>query len=106
MILNGILAVFLFGMVGPLLLELVKLIAWRDPAKVSDYYRRPSYWVATAAVFLVGGAVAVLNGIDHVPVMRAVQLGIAAPGIIAGYATASPSRQTGFMASAKLLSWA
>jgi hypothetical protein len=106
MILNGMWAVFGSGMLGPVLMELVKVGAWQDPAKVSDHYRRPTYWIATAALFLVGGIVAVLNGTDHVPIMRAVQLGIAAPGIIVGFLTATPSRKAGFLGSSKLLSWA
>jgi hypothetical protein len=106
MVLNGFWEVFGFGMLGPLLMELVKIGAWQDPAKVADYYRRPTYWIATAALFIVGGAVAALNGIDEVPIMRAVQLGISAPALIAGFATAVPQRRSGYLASAKLLSWA
>ena len=106
MILNGIWAVFACGMLGPLLMELVKIGAWQDAAKVSDRYRRPTYWIATAALFLVGGIVTVLNGTDHVPIMRAVQLGIAAPGTLVSFLTALPSRKAGFVGSAQLLSWA
>lgn len=106
MILNGF-WVFVGGMLGPLLMELVKIAAWRNLRKVSNYYRRPLYWVGTAALFVLGGAFAALNGTDHVPVLRALQLGIAAPAIIAGYATATP-RRAGAMPDKKLvdlLSW-
>src|SRR5258706_3775242 len=81
--------VFLWGVAGPVLMELVKIAGWRDLRKVTIGYTNPIYIVSTVALLILGGVVAWLNGTDHVPVMRAVQLGIGAPAILAGYATAS-----------------
>jgi len=90
--LNGVVQVFLGAMLGPVMLELVKLSAWRDKEKIADKYKRPLYWLLTGVLVVVSGFVAVLNGVEHVPLLRAVLLGIDAPAIIAGYASASTSR--------------
>lgn len=112
--LSGFWQVFLGGMLGPFLMELVKITAWQSATEVAERYRKPLYWVGTAALFILGGAVAVLNGIEHVPILRAVELGIAAPAIISGYATASGPRRRRFMGDRRpgileqirrLLSW-
>ena len=89
--LNGYLCVFLGGMAGPVVLELVKITAWHDLNKMKSKYRKPVYWISFLALLLVSGFVVVLNGIDHVELAKAVELGINAPAIVAGYATASAS---------------
>lgn len=91
--LNGFWPVFLGGMLGPLLLELVKLAAWRDVDKIRTKYSQPGYWIGTAALFVVAGFVVVINGVEHVTILHAVQLGINAPAIVAGYANASVARR-------------
>ncbi len=91
--LNGFWQVFLGGMLGPVLVELIKLAAWRDKAKIAAKYRQRNYWIATGALLIVSGVVVVINGVDHVALREAVQLGINAPAIVAGYANVSVARR-------------
>lgn len=104
--LNGYWQVFLGGMLGPVLVEFIKLAAWRDKARIAAKYCQWKYWIATGALLLVSGLVVVINGIDHVALQTAVQLGINAPAIVAGYANASVARRqrkpvpAGFVANA------
>jgi hypothetical protein len=93
MSLDGIGWVFLGGMGGALLLELVKLVGWRDQDVISARYKSWKYWVGTLALFLVSGAVAVWKCGSHATLEHAVQLGIDAPAIVGGFATASTTRR-------------
>lgn len=90
---NGFWPVFFAGLLGPLLVELIKLAAWRDVEKMRTKYSQPLYWIGTAALFVVAGIVVVINGVEHVKILHAVQLGINAPAIVAGYANASVARK-------------
>jgi hypothetical protein len=85
--LNGIMQVFLGGMVGPFLLELAKIASWRDGSVVQEKYRQTSYWIGTLALFFLAGIVAVLNGVDKIPIVRAAILGIGAPATVAAWAS-------------------
>jgi hypothetical protein len=91
--LNGPVQVFFGGMFGPFLVELVKLAAWSDKPTISAKYRKATYWVGTLALFLVGGIVTMAQGSDHVPLLRACELGAVAPLLVAGWATASTTRR-------------
>ena len=91
--LNGVVQVFLGGSLGSVLLELIKIISWQDKKKLDEAYTRVIYWVATIGLFVLSGIVAVLNGIDHVKLLSAVQLGVNAPAIVAGYASAASKRK-------------
>jgi hypothetical protein len=91
--LNGFWPVFGGGMLGPVLVELLKIASMRDTGKLTLNYKEPLYWIATVALLLVSGTVAVLNGIDHVSIQKAVQLGINAPALVAAYANASSARK-------------
>ena len=85
-LLDGPIAVFIGGALGPILIELSKYaLSSSETAK----YKKSEFWLGFLALLLVSGVVAVVNGIDHVPLIRAVQLGINAPAIVAGLATAS-----------------
>jgi hypothetical protein len=92
--LNGPISVFIGGALGALLLELIKIAAWRDGTKLRYKYTSGTYIISTIALFIVAGIVAILNGVEHVSLLRAAQLGINAPAIVAGYASASVARQT------------
>lgn len=89
MSLDGIGWVFLGGMGGPLLLELVKLAGWRDRDLIAARYGSGKYWIGTLALFLLSGAVAVWKCGNHTTLEHAVQLGIDAPAIVGGLASAS-----------------
>jgi hypothetical protein len=90
--LNGSVQVFFGGVLGPFLVELVKLAAWRDRPTISLKYRKATYWIGTLALFLVGGIVTLAQGSEHVPLLRACELGAVAPLIVGGWATASTTR--------------
>lgn len=85
--LNGIAQVFLGGMLGPVLTELLKLAKWRDKKQIEMRYLRASYWIATCALFLLSGLITVAHGVDRVPLMRAMQLGAAAPLLVGAWAS-------------------
>jgi hypothetical protein len=85
--LNGTVHVFLGGMLGPLLVELARVANWRNKKRVTARYNRPAYWFATGSFFLIGGIVTVVQGIDHVPIVRAIQLGATAPLLVSGWAS-------------------
>ena len=91
--LNGVYEVFLGGMLGTVLVELVKVAAWRDKDIFKEKHFNWTYVFAVSALLLVSGFVAVINGIHHVSLVTAIQLGISAPAIVSGYATASNARQ-------------
>lgn len=103
--LDGFLEVFAGGMLGVVLVELLKVAAWKNSGKLTEKYSQPMYWIATGALLVVSGFVAALNGIDHVPIVKVIQLGINAPAIVAGYASSSTSArkrrrtQAGFIAA-------
>jgi len=119
--LNGFLEVFGGGMLGVILVELLKVASFKTTGKLAEKYGEPMYWIATGALLVVSGCVAALNGTEHVSVIKAIQLGINAPAIVAGYASGSTAarqhnqNQAGFIAGAvkptrsqrvtELLSW-
>ncbi len=97
--LNGVWQVFLGGALGGVLVELVKLGTSGDT--IAAKYKRAEYWLLALALWVAGGIVAVINGVDHVPLQRAVQLGIAAPALVSGWATAKSAKaQTRKLAAA------
>jgi hypothetical protein len=106
--LNGFAPVFFVGMVGVVLVELLKVASWKNTGKFTEKYSQPMYWIATAALLVVSGAVAALNGTEHVSALKAIQLGINAPAIVAGYASGSTSarrrklKRAGFMSEGKV----
>lgn len=110
--LNGFWLVFLGGMLGPVVLEFIKIISWQDLEKMKSKYTKPVYWISFVALLLVSGFVAILNGIEHIQLAKAVELGINAPAIVAGFATGTSGRtnnQAGAIAGketiAEILSW-
>jgi drug/metabolite transporter (DMT)-like permease len=96
MVLHGFWQVFFGGLLGPFLLELLKVAALRNRKKKDKTelgYCDPVYWVATAALFIVSGLVATFNGVEHVTLQQAAQLGINAPAIVAAYATTAQGKR-------------
>jgi hypothetical protein len=91
--LNGVFQVFLGGILGPALVELAKVISWGKAKKIAARYKRITYWIATLAVLIVSGTVTVIHGIDHIPILRAVQLGISAPLLVSAWANAATTRK-------------
>lgn len=87
------LRVFFGGMGGALLVELVKLVGWRNRDDIGERYKSGRYWIGTGALFLLSGLVAVWKAGAHASLEQAVQLGIDAPALVGGYATAHVSRR-------------
>jgi hypothetical protein len=86
MILNGPIAVFFGGALGWLLVELCKFgLAAAHSAAIDPKYKSPTFWLGAIALICVSGIVAVLNGVQDVPLLRAVQFGISAPQLSAGW---------------------
>ena len=84
---------FFEGMIGPLVLELIKIAAWQDKAKVAARYFDFTYWFGTGALFILAGlVVAVMNVGRPVSLLQAAQLGINAPAIACGWASARSAR--------------
>lgn len=96
--LTGFWPLFFGGMLGPLLLELVKLTAWRDPAKIKEHYEETKYWIGTAALFVLAGlVVAIFSDGDHTSLRQAAQSGMNAPAIVWGYASVQAKRKAPFI---------
>jgi hypothetical protein len=87
--LNGFYQVFGGGALGVALVELLKIASWRDLDTIADKYGKWRYWVCTLALVVASGVVAALNGVEQVPLVKAVQLGINAPALVGAWATAS-----------------
>lgn len=86
---------FFEGMLGPLVLELIKIAAWQNKAKVAARYSDVTYWIGTIPLFILAGlVVAVMNVGQTISLLQAVQLGINAPAIAGGWASARSARLT------------
>lgn len=84
---------FFEGMLGPLILELVKIAAWHDKRKTAARYSDPTYWIGTGALFFLAGFVVAITNLGHpVSLLQATQLGINAPAIACGWASAQSAR--------------
>lgn len=92
--LNGPLEVFLGGALGPFLVELLRIANWRNRTAVSLRYARLAYCVATAALLATGGIVAILYGVESVPIVRAAHLGATAPLLVGAWASSAPREPT------------
>jgi hypothetical protein len=84
---------FFEGMLGPLLLELIKIAVLQDGRKIVARYSEVRYWVATATLFILSGLVVAIMNVGHpVSLLQAAQLGMNAPAIAGGWATARTAR--------------
>jgi hypothetical protein len=90
--LNGFLQVFAGGMSGVVVVELLQFASWRNTGKLGQNYRSPEYWGMTAVLVIVSGFITVVYGTEQVPMMKAMQLGVGAPALFAGFASAKTGR--------------
>ncbi len=108
--LNGFWPVFAAGGAGFVLLEMIQVASWRKTGKWAHNYQSPGYWITAVCLFVVSGCGAAFNGTEQVTVIKAIQLGISAPALFAGFASASEARRkhnankAGFMAARETLS--
>jgi hypothetical protein len=71
---------------------LLKFANFAGQGKLGEKYLSWQYLLATLAIVIVSGAVTVMQGTEHVPLLRAVHLGIGAPALIGAWATAAERR--------------
>jgi hypothetical protein len=82
------------GMLGALILELIKIAAWQDSAKIAARFSDVTYWIGTGAVFILAGLVVAVMNVGHpISLLQAAQLGINAPAIASGWASARTARK-------------
>jgi hypothetical protein len=82
MTLTTMLQVFLAGLAGGILLEVVHWYALRTDGRWPEYASRPQYWVISAVMALVGGGLAVLYFGAKAEGIVAVHVGLSAPLIL------------------------
>jgi hypothetical protein len=95
MILNGPFQVFIGGALGWVLVQLAKfgLAAVNGSSPLDQKYFSLLFWAGAISLIIVSGVCAILNGVEGVPLIKAVQFGINAPAIISGLATESKLRR-------------
>jgi hypothetical protein len=82
--------VFLLGIVGGALAELLKWYQMRESPNLPVYARSPLYWIITVLMMLAGGVLALVQGVDAANPLLALNVGISAPLILKGLAAAKP----------------
>ena len=80
--LDGILPVFLCGVLGGFLGELFKWYRLREKKVLPFYATSLFYWGVTSLLILSGGGLCVLYGTKDVNALMAVNIGLSAPLII------------------------
>jgi hypothetical protein len=82
MILNGCWPVFLLGVFGGFLGELLKWYRLRERQELPDYVKSPFYWCVTLFLIVAGGVLALCYGTKDVNALMAANIGLSAPLII------------------------
>lgn len=83
LLISGFWWVFGVGIVGGLALEVLHWYGLRDSANNDVYKKSLFYWIITALMILIGGALAVFYGIESIDAMLAFNVGASAPALIA-----------------------
>lgn len=83
---NGPLYIFLFGMLGSVAVELVKLLSLYEAGKSSlpARYRKWRFWIVRVLIAVTGGLLALAHNVQT-PIL-AVHIGAATPVIIESFA--------------------
>ena len=81
---------FLYGVIGGILGELLKWYALRESANLPTYLRSTFYWAITVIMVLAGGGLALIQGVDPNNPWLGINVGITAPLILKGFASAIP----------------
>ena len=74
--------VFLAGLAGGIVLELVHWYAIRKDGRLPEYARSPLYWIASTAMAVTGGGLAVLYFGSKAEAIVALHVGLSAPLIL------------------------
>lgn len=81
---------FLYGVIGGALGELLKWYALRESPNLPTYVKSPFYWVVTVLMVLAGGGLVLIQGVDASNPWLGINVGITAPLILKGFASAVP----------------
>jgi hypothetical protein len=87
--------VFVLGIAGGALAELLKWYQMRESPNLPVYVKSLLYWIITILMILAGGVLALIQGVDATKPLQALNIGISAPLIIKGLAAATPPAQPG-----------
>jgi hypothetical protein len=82
MVISGFLEIFLFGMFGGILGELLKWYNLRESKFLPHYLKSPFYWCITFLIILSGGLLASLYGLDSKSALLVVNIGLSSPLLI------------------------
>ncbi len=82
--------VFLLGIVGGLMAEVLKWYQLRESLTPPPYLKSIMYWVITVVMALVGGLLAVIQNVPPTQPILALNIGISAPLILRGLAAVTP----------------
>jgi hypothetical protein len=85
------LVVFLLGIGGGVLGELLKWYQLKESPNLPEYAKSPLYWIVTVLMALAGGFLAWIWGIDPSKPFLALNVGISAPLILKGLAAVVPT---------------
>jgi len=84
--------VFLFGVIGGALAEVLKWWQLREATNPPAYLKSVFYWVITGIMVLVGGILAVAYNVEASKPLLAINIGVSAPLILKGLASVVPSK--------------
>ena len=82
--------VFLLGLVGGFLAELLKWYELKTSTNLPAYLHSLRYWIITILMAAAGGFLAVIYGIDATKPLLAVNIGLTAPLVLKGLAALNP----------------
>jgi len=82
--------VFLLGIIGGLMAEVLKWYQLRESPTPPPYLKSVLYWVITVVMALVGGLLAVIQNVPASQPILALNIGISAPLILKGLAAVTP----------------
>ena len=99
---TGILSVFLCGVFGGFLGELLKWYNLRTSKNLPIYLKSAFYWIITILIIISGGGLTVLYGCQDVNAILAVNIGLSCPLIIRALASNSTNKSESFVDSSKM----
>lgn len=74
------LEIFLLGLLGGVLPDLLQLLQAGNREKMPDYFKKPWWWVTFVLTVLIGGLAAVLSDADSA--LSAIAFGFAGPEVL------------------------